>query len=93
MRVFELPEAERVVVGAVGPPGQRVFYIQARQGRRLVTMKVEKAHVAELSARLALLLADVPGVDPSPAGDESLETPVEADFVVGTLSISFDEVS
>jgi uncharacterized repeat protein (TIGR03847 family) len=88
---FDLPEAERLVVGTVGPPGERVFYLQARQGRQLLTLKVEKAHIAELSVRLIALLSDVPEVDASDGGDEELETPIEPDFVVGSLALAFDD--
>ena len=31
-RSFELPDVEWATVGTVGPPGQRTFYLQARQG-------------------------------------------------------------
>ena len=40
---YDLPGVDRLVVGTVGPPGERVFYLQARQGRRLLTLKVEAA--------------------------------------------------
>jgi uncharacterized repeat protein (TIGR03847 family) len=86
---FDLPDVERLVVGTVGEPGQRVFYLQARQGRQVVTLKVEKAHVAELSARLIALLTDAP--EPEAGEDVSLEAPIEADFVVGSLALAFDE--
>ena len=29
-------------VGTVGPPGQRTFYLQARQDDQLITLKLEK---------------------------------------------------
>src|SRR5207249_3176625 len=83
---FDMPEVERLVVGTVGEPGQRVFYLQARQGRQLVTLKVEKAHVAELSARLIALLEDAP--EPEAGDDVSLEAPIEPDFVVGSLALA-----
>ena len=86
---FDLPDVERLVVGTVGEPGQRVFYLQARQGLQIVTLKVEKAHVAELSARLIVLLSDAP--EPEAADDVSLEAPIEPDFVVGSLALAFDE--
>src|SRR5439155_15328600 len=81
---FDLPDVERLVVGTVGEPGQRVFYLQARQGRQIVTLKVEKAHVAELSARLIALLIDGPEEDAG--ANLALEAPTEPDFVVGSLA-------
>ena len=85
---YDLPEVERLVVGTVGPPGQRVFYLQARQGRQLVTLKVEKAHVAELAARLLAALHDTEDTD---EGAIDLEVPIEPDFVVGSLALAFEE--
>lgn len=91
MATFELPEVERLVVGTVGPPGQRTFYLQARQGRHLLTLKVEKFQVAELAARLMAVFAGIGGIDASARDDEALETPIEPDFVVGSLSVALDE--
>lgn len=91
MATFELPDAERLVVGTVGPPGQRTFYLQARQGRQLLTLKVEKFQVAELAARLMAVFSGMGGTDASPRDDEELEAPIEPDFVVGSLSVALDE--
>jgi predicted metalloprotease with PDZ domain len=46
---FELPEVERITVGTVGEPGQRTFYLQARMGAQLVTLKMEKQQVGALA--------------------------------------------
>lgn len=88
---WELPAVDRIVVGTVGPPGQRVFLLQARQGPQLVTLKLEKVQVGELARRLAETFADLPEIDDSPLDDELLEEPVEPDFVVGALAVAFDE--
>ena len=39
---FEMLEPDYFTTGAVGAPGQRVFYMQARQARQVVTLKVVK---------------------------------------------------
>lgn len=88
---WELPSAERLVVGTIGEPGQRVFYLQAREGPQLLTLKLEKIHVAELSSRLLELIEDWPELDTSEIEPGELEAPVEADFVVGTLSLGFHD--
>ena len=86
---FDLPDPETVTVGAVGEPGSRTFYLQARQGDRLVTLKVEKQQVAALCELLAELLADLPDPGPLPAAHD-LEEPALADWVVGGVQLSFD---
>ena len=57
--------------GAVGPVGQRVFYLQARQHRRVVTLKCEKEQVKALGEYLGQLLerltaSEEAKADPSP---------------------------
>ena len=39
---FQLDGPDHFTAGAVGPPGQRVFYLQAREADTLVTLKCEK---------------------------------------------------
>lgn len=87
---FELREPSRVTVGAIGPVGQRVFVLQAREGVRLVTVKLEKQHVAAIARHLGQLLQDLakPGDEPDDALD--LEEFGEPDFVVGTLAVAYD---
>ncbi len=90
-RSFELPEAEWATVGAVGQPGQRTFYIQARQGEQLVTLKLEKQQVAALSQFLGEILADLPAPeDPGSAGQDALVEPVLAEWAVGSIQLAYD---
>ena len=58
---FELPAPDYFTTGAVGAPGQRVFYLQGRQARAVVTLKVEKEQIAALADYVAGLLAKLPG--------------------------------
>jgi len=91
---FELPEADWVTVGTVGPPGQRTFYLQARQGDRLVTLKLEKQQVAALTALLSEILADVANPADVPADDQlALVEPVLPEWSVGGMQLAYDESS
>ncbi len=65
-RSFELPEVEWATVGTVGPPGQRTFYLQARQDDQMVTLKLEKQQVAAIAQFLGEILSDLPVPDPLP---------------------------
>lgn len=89
---FELAEPERVTVGTVGVPGARTFYLQAREGDRLVTLKLEKQQVAVLSELLAELLSDLPATGSLPGGAE-LEEPVLAEWAVGQMQLAYDASS
>jgi uncharacterized repeat protein (TIGR03847 family) len=100
-QVFEYDPPERFVAGTVGQPGQRSFFLQARAGTRLTTVAVEKQQVAVLAERVDELLdevlrlsggsATVPAVAPTAAEDNApLDTPIEQEFNVGTMSLSWD---
>lgn len=87
---FDLDPVDRLTVGTVGPPGQRMFLLQARQGSSLLTLKVEKTQVAALSMYLGELLEEVgrPGDLPD---DLDLEEPSDPAWVVGTLGVSYEQ--
>lgn len=89
---FELPSADRFTVGAIGPPGQRAFYLQARLGDQLVTLKIEKQQVGALAQLLTELLEDLPTVGAPPA-DLDLEEPALAEWAVGSIQLAYDATS
>jgi uncharacterized repeat protein (TIGR03847 family) len=89
---FELPALDRLTVGTVGPPGQRVFYLQAASGAQVVSLKLEKTQVAALVTYLATLLSDLPSPAAVPT-DLDLVEPVVAEWVVGALGVTYDESS
>ena len=66
---FEIPDVDHFTAGTVGPPGQRVFYLQASSGTRVFTLRLEKTQVAALCRYFDELLADLPPVEPTPAED------------------------
>ena len=100
-QVFEYDPPERFVAGTVGQPGARTFFLQARTGARLTTVALEKQQVAVLAERVDELLdevlrrsggsAAVPAVTPADAEDAApLDTPIEQEFNVGTMSLAWD---
>src|SRR5206468_13084515 len=90
---FEAPE--RFVVGTVGRPGERTFYLQVVSAGEIVTVALEKAEVAALAEGLQVLLQQV-GVaaetpaEPVPLDSAPLETPFAEDFRVSELSVAWD---
>ena len=88
---FDLDAPEHFTVGNVGPLGERVFYIQGRQGRRLVTLKSEKEQVRALGTYLAQMLDKLPTAsEPAPQSLDLVE-PVEAAWPVASLGLGWDE--
>ncbi|WP_372727961.1 DUF3090 domain-containing protein [Nocardioides sp.] len=99
VHAFDPPE--RFVAGTVGPPGQRTFFLQARDGARLTTVSLEKQQVAALSERIDDLLDEVmtsqateevvPAVAPLGLEDvDPLDSPIEEEFRAGTMTLSWD---
>lgn len=89
---FEIPEVDHLTAGAIGPPGQRVFYLQAGQGAQVVSLRLEKAQVAALVAYLAGMLADMPPPGELSASPDLIE-PVVAEWVVASLGVTYEEES
>jgi uncharacterized repeat protein (TIGR03847 family) len=96
---FEKPD--RFVVGTVGEPGQRTFFLQAKDGPRVTSVALEKQQVAILAERIDLLLdealrrsggdAAIPAVAPTGVGDgRPLDQPIVEEFRVGTITLSWD---
>jgi uncharacterized repeat protein (TIGR03847 family) len=97
-RIYTFDPPDRFVAGTVGPPGQRTFYLQARQGTIVVTIILEKVQVGALADRLAALLDElrrrgmsIPSEPPPGSEDMApLEEPATEQFRAGTLSLAWD---
>ena len=99
--IHEFDPPERFVVGTVGEPGARTFFIQARAGARMVSVALEKQQVAALAERVDELLDQVlddgssgtivPALAPHDLDDQApLEQPIEEEFRAGTMTLSWD---
>ncbi len=91
---FEIDPVDWVTAGAVGEPGRRTFYLQARRAHDLLAMVVEKSQVQWL-AQLAQELLSRVGVTVTPddldANAQQLLEPVVATWRAGSLSLGMDE--
>jgi uncharacterized repeat protein (TIGR03847 family) len=91
---FEFGAPDRLTVGTDGPAGHRVFFLQARQGDLLVTLKMEKLQVAALAAWIAKTLEDLPAPGHLPEDEELEPEPFdEPAWAVGSLGGSYDSVT
>jgi len=92
--VFDPPE--RFVAGTTGDPGSRTFFLQAREGERVVSVVLEKVQVAVLADRLNQLLDELErrGITepepPPPSDAEPLDEPIVEAFRAGTLTLGWD---
>ncbi len=94
----DLDPVTRLTADAVGEPGQRTFLIQAASGPDQITLLVEKQQVQVLAERVIAWLPELandrpedPGeVRVAEASDLSLSEPLEPDFRVGQLALTYD---
>ena len=97
MTVLEFDPPERFVLGTVGPPGQRTFFLQASDGTRRVQMALEKLHAQVLAERIGELLDQVAGLEATiaaaaeAADNAPLDTPISEDFRISALALSWDD--
>lgn len=94
--LFDNPD--RFIAGTVGEPGNRTFFLQARDGSRIVSVALEKVQVAALAQRLDELLDELErrGVEGAAENDAlvgdpgPLDEPINEAFRVGTLTLGWD---
>jgi len=95
--LFDPPE--RFVAGTVGQPGDRTFFLQARDGPRVVSIVLEKVQVAVLADRLGDLLSELerrgieaaaPDVPASSEDTAPLDEPINEAFRAGSLTLGWD---
>ncbi|HSO30666.1 MAG TPA: DUF3090 family protein [Candidatus Sulfomarinibacteraceae bacterium] len=96
-RAFVFDPPDRFVAGTIGEPGSRTFFLQARDGSRVVSVVLEKTQVAVLADRLGRLLLELEqrGIAepaPSAGGEDSapLDEPLNEAFRAGTLTLGWD---
>ncbi len=96
---FDWPD--RLVIGTVGQPGERTFYIQARAGKQLVSVSMEKQQSAALAERIEEVLDELMAEDGNPfsvpaltpeglVDNDPLEQPVEEQFRAGAMGLGWD---
>lgn len=99
---FRLPE--RFVVGTVGMPGERTFFLQVRSAGQIVSVSFEKQQASVLADRIDQLLDElaatrgsdqaIPEKAPVELVDNApLDVPLEEDFRVGAMALGWDEAN
>lgn len=101
-RIFQFEAPDRCVIGTVGVPGDRQFFLQVRDGHHLTSVGLEKAQAQVLAERIDALLdearnqargaiparGDVVSEDSSP-----LDAPIDEEFRVGAMALGWDEAT
>src|SRR5487761_1385015 len=101
MPVYFYDPPDRIVAGAVGKPGERIFYLQATSSGRVTSVVLEKFQVSLLAERIDELLDEVlrrtggspaiPAAAPAALRDDDpLDLPLTEEFRVGAIALAWD---
>ena len=98
--VHEFPWPDRVVIGTIGAPGERTFYLQARTGKQIVSIALEKQQSAQLAEKIDEILDQLGTLDGNPFSvptstpielvDNDQLDAVEEQFRTGAMSLGWD---
>lgn len=99
---FDWPD--RFVTGTLGDPGSRTFFLQAQEGKRLVSVALEKQQSAALADGVDAVLDRLMAEDGNPysipdaapdglADDHPLVEPVSERFRVGEMRLGWDSTT
>lgn len=96
-RVYLFNPPDRFIAGTIGEPGSRTFFLQSRDGARVVSVSLEKVQVAAMADRLGRLLVEldergIVDLGPTtPVEDVApLDEPLSEAFRAGTLTLGWD---
>src|SRR5688572_28318768 len=90
---------EEFTADYTGRPGERTFFLQSRSETLTLTFQLEKGQVEVLGEKLKELLLMIDGDDAirsgTPARDPAyaLSAPIEPEWRVGTIGLTFDEAT
>ena len=99
-RVHEFAWPDRVVVGTIGLPGARTFYLQVRAGTQIMSIALEKQQSALLAEKIDEILDQLITVEGNPfsvptstpielVDNDQLEA-VQEQFRTGAMSLGWD---
>lgn len=100
-RQIELNPVSHMTIGTVGPPGQRIFYLQGSRGIQTISLVIEKEQAIVLANSFNALLEELEKRYPRPSTkiddtvwlDMRLREPVEPLFRVGNMGVGYNEDS
>ena len=85
----ELDPVESFIVGTIGQPGEREFYLQVRFQNSIHSFAIDKGQVSALADRIAMLIGELKAADYRFENviAVNLEIPLISEFQVGVIGI------
>ena len=98
--VHEFAWPDRVVIGTIGVPGARTFYLQVRSGKQIVSIALEKQQSAQLAEKIDEILDQLITLEGNPfsvptgtpielVDNDQLEAVTEQ-FRTGAMTLGWD---
>lgn len=99
--VHEFDWPDRIVVGTVGMPGARTFYLQVRASAKLLSVSLEKEQSFLLAEKINEILDELMAGTGNPfsvpvstpielVDNDPLELPIDEEFRAGAMSLGWD---
>ena len=96
---IDVDPCDHITADAIGIPGQRVFYLQAYQDQRTVTILIEKAQLQSLAIGIEQFLSQINEQNPNleEVADEfheeqmRIHPPVDPLFRAGEIGLGYDK--
>ena len=96
---IDVDPCDHITADAIGQPGQRVFYLQAYQDQRTITVIIEKVQLQQMAIGMEQFLSQLveqnPGLDDASAdyAEEAMRInpPVDPLFRVGEIGLGYDK--
>ena len=98
--IYNHDDVTRCIIGTVGLPGERQFFLQVVSDTGTTCVAIEKTQAMALSERLRIMMRELrrnqlASLDelniPLLRDDSALEFPITEDFKVGVIGISWDQ--
>ena len=96
---IDVDPCDHITADAIGKPGQRVFYLQAYQDTRTITIIIEKAQLLSLAIGIEQFLAQISQENPDieeASGDYvedamRIHPPVDPLYRAGEIGLGYDK--
>jgi uncharacterized repeat protein (TIGR03847 family) len=96
---IDVDPCEHITADAIGAPGQRVFYIQAFQAARTITIIIEKMQLQSLAMGIEQFMGQIASQNPDLpeasadfyAEQMRISPPVEPVFRAGEIGLGYDK--
>ena len=88
-RIRRLDPVESFIVGTIGRPGEREFYLQAKYHGAIHSFAIDKSQVIALADRIAMLIGELKAADYrfENVVAVNLEVPLIPEFQIGVIGI------